>query len=276
MKILEEISAVQLPTDEKLASEGIVEFEKMIASLPQDLGEKVRNDEDLFKAYCGIFPELGGLSGCLLNRSTITPEQAAILIEAINSNGWAKVIRHAHRGHSIVNLKAATRVIRSNPAYFPEEALLDPAVWLISNPSQWYGWYAGAMQYILEIRYGLLSGYPLNACLKEFEYYQVRKRLMDSMLPGETTEEAVFINNFLRLGKDPAPEELARFSEILRNKGRGLFTEDEISLWVKTHGVGVCIGFVGFDESDDAWALAVDELYWKIKATVSFTVQAIL
>ena len=56
MKILEEISAVQLPTDEKLASEGIVEFEKMIASLPQDLGEKARNNEDLFKVYCGIFP----------------------------------------------------------------------------------------------------------------------------------------------------------------------------------------------------------------------------
>ena len=276
MKNLEGVLAVQLPTDEKLANEGIIEFEKLIISLPKELGEKVRNDEDLFKTYCGIFPERGGWSGSLLSRSTITPEQAAILIEAINSNGWARVIRHAHRGHSIVNLKAATRVIKNNPAYFPEEALLDPAVWLISNPSQWYGWYAGAMQYTVEIRYGLLSGYPLNACLKEFEYYQVRKRLMDSILPGETTEEAVFINNFLRLGKDPAPEELARFGEIRRNKGRGLFTEDEILLWVKTHGVGVCIGFVGFDESDDAWALAVDDLYRKIKTTVSFIAQAIL
>ena len=47
---------VQLPTDEKLASEGIVEFEKMITSLPEELGEKARNDEDLFKTYCGIFP----------------------------------------------------------------------------------------------------------------------------------------------------------------------------------------------------------------------------
>jgi len=272
MKNLEGVLAVQLPTDEKLTNKGIVEFEKMIASLPKELGEKVRNDEDLFKVYCGIFPELGGLSGSLLNRSTITPEQAAILIEAINSNGWARVIRHAHRGHSIVNLRAVARVIRNNPAYFPEEALLGPVVWLISNPSQWYGWYAGVTQYILEIRYGLLSGYPLNACLKEFEYNQVRRRLMDSMLPGETTEEVVFINNFLRLGKDHTPEELARFVEILRSKGRGLFTENEVSLWVKMHSVDGCGGFMGFDESDDAWALAVDDLYRKIKITVLPTI----
>lgn len=265
---------ISLPTDEKLANEGIIEFEKMIASLPKELGEKVRNDEDLFKTYCGIFPERGGLSGSLLNRSTITPEQTAILIEAINSNGWARVIRHAHRGHSIVNLKAATRVIRNNSVYFPEEALLDPVAWLISNPSQWYGWYAGVTQHILEIRYGLLSGFPLNACLKESEYHQVRKRLMDSMLPGETTEETVFINNFLMLGRDHTPEELARFSEILRNKGRGLFTEEEISLWEQMHSVEIdaCGGFVGFDESDDAWALAAEDLYRNIKTTVLPTI----
>ena len=258
---------VQLPTDEKLASEGIVEFEKMITFLPEELGEKARNDEDLFKTYCGIFPEKGGISGSLLNNAEITTEQAVILIETINNNGWLRVIMHVHRGYSIVNLRAIARVIRNNHDYFPSEALLDPVSWLINNPTQWYEWYAGASQGIIEIRYGLLSGYPLNACLKYVKYCQVRKRLMNSVLPGETTEEAIFMNNFLMLGKDHASEELSRFIKILRDRGKGLFTEDEISLWAQRHAVEIdaCGGFVGFDKSDEAYALAIDTLYRALK-----------
>ena len=266
MEILKETIAVQLPTDEKLANEGIMEFKKMIASLPEELAKKVRNNEDLFEVYCGIFPERGGWSGSLLNNPPLPLEQVVILIEAINSNGWARVIRHAHRGYSIVNLKAAARVIRSNPDYFPQEASLDPISWLINNPTQWYPGVSGSIE---EVRYGLLSGYPLNACLKDVKYYQVRKRLFNSVLPGETTEEAIFISKFL-MTNDHTPEELARFIEILRTKSRGLFTEDEISLWAQKHsvGIGACGGFMGFDESDEAWAAAADVLYRTIKTTI--------
>ena len=257
------MARINLPTDENFANEGIIEFKKMIAYLPQDLGEKARNDEDLFKVYYGIFPELGGWSGSLLTRSTTTPEETAILIEAINSNGWLRVIRHAHRGFSLVNLKAAIRVIRNNSIYFPEEALLNPISWLINNPTQWY---PGAIEGIEDIRYGLLSGFPLNACLKCVKCDQTHRRLRNRELPGETMEEAIFIHNFV-MARKHTPEELAKFSEILRNRGRGLFTEDEISLWKQRHYVETEAyeGFIGFDESDDAWASAADELYRKIK-----------
>lgn len=268
---------INLPTDEELANEGIMEFDKMITSLPIELGEKARNDEGLFKAYCGIRPEIGGMSGSLLDRPTTTLEHTTILIEAINGNRWARVIRHAHRGYSIVNLKATTRVIRNNPDYFPEEALLNPTTWIVNNPAQWY---PSAKEDIEEVRYGLLSGFPLNACLKYVKYCQARRRLIRSVLPEETIEEAVFIINFVMTTKDPTAEELVRFIEILRSKGKGLFTEEEISLWEQKQRwdveIDACRGFISFDESDEAWALAADDLYRKIKATVSTVAQVIL
>lgn len=183
----------------------------MIASLPEELAGKVRNDEDLLGVYCGVFPEVGGRSGSLLTRRSLALEQTAILIEAINSNGWAKVIMHAHLGYSVVNLKAVARVIRDNQEYFPQEALSDPVSWLSDNSPQWF---LGAMTDIKEIRYGLLSGFPLNACIKEGAYNQVRRRLINNVLPGETMEDIIFLNNFVMYGRSVdsySSEELARF-----------------------------------------------------------------
>jgi hypothetical protein len=259
------MTTINLPTDERLAGEGIVEFEKLLASLPEELAKKAKSDEDLFWLYVGIYPEIGGWSGSLLDELGPNLEQAAILMDAINESGWARVVIHSHKGYSIVNLRAAARVIRDNQGYFPQEAFSNPVAWLINNPSQWYASAVG----ITEVRYGLLSGYPLNACLKNVAYSKARKRLMNSVLPEETVEEAIFLRYFVMLGSEAYKlEELGKFCEILRSKGKGLFSEDEITLWAQKHSVsrGTYSGFMGFDASDDAWAVAADDLCRKIKA----------
>jgi len=264
--------SVNLPTDEDLASKGLAEWEKLIASLPEELAAKAKGNEDLLGVYCGIYPEIGERSGFLLSRP-INLEQTAILINAINNNGWAKVIMHAHLGYSIVNKEAVIRVIMNNRDYFPLEAFADPVSWLSNNQTQWN---LGPWTDLKEVRYGLLSGFPVNACRKYVAYHHARKKLINNVLPGETMKEAIFLTYLVMYGRDAgssySADELGRFSEIVRNKGNDLIADGEISLWAQLHGVSIGDGggFLGFDESDDEWVAAANLLFRKVKDACSF------
>jgi hypothetical protein len=156
-----EVFIGKLPTDIDIAKQGVKCFQATVDRLPLKAKGIFLNSLDIQNCFIGTNPETRGdldqFSAAQLSElSNILSQTAPDMLLLPHYDG--DMVKSA----SLLNLKAVRRVIENYPEYFPEEAKTDIKSWLKENENEWFG----GSQDIVEIRYGLLSGYPLTSVLR--------------------------------------------------------------------------------------------------------------
>jgi len=153
----------KLPTTPELAAEGVRAFQKMISSLPVYL-RWIKQDADLLRVYTGVSPEIA-----IQGNWTFHKFWRKILFQAIQADGNMKVVHTDKSKDSILNLRAAQRVMEANQGLRYNNELVFPTTdvdWLLKDVPEWYGAHEKYFATIKSVRYGLLSGFSPPAVMR--------------------------------------------------------------------------------------------------------------
>ncbi|MBV9021101.1 MAG: hypothetical protein JOZ71_10345 [Ktedonobacteraceae bacterium] len=169
------ISSLDIPT---LASQGIPRFVlTMKGKAPHQL-PKYTKRLSIQRCFVGISPEIAFESDDIAAFSREALEQTLQELEKYSQNFFIyhqKSIAPDQERYSLFNLLAVRQVARNYPAYFPHSKILThPKDWLQNN---WKVWADGEGRNC--IRYGLLSGFPLDSAVKFSLYKRIRQKLQE-------------------------------------------------------------------------------------------------
>jgi len=150
----------RLPTNMEIAQKGAENFEKVVQRLPDRLKLIFLNSIQIQGCFIGVTPEVGSEEETPLNN--LGTVQVSELVEILSQE--APEMEMANGGQILINIEAAQRVIRNYPEYFPEGIVYSLRSWLVVKKSEWCH-YSLNREDQREIRWGLLSGYPLTSVL---------------------------------------------------------------------------------------------------------------
>jgi len=189
----------------------------------------------------------------------------------------------------VINVDAATRVMREHPGYFPKEARANPKTWLKNNRSEWdhinNSKNPGRKKHI---RYGLLSGFSLNASEKFVDNADENflEQIGPTLKERLTEEEIKYIDVEYR--SELTYEKLWRIIKIFKEKAGDLLTDKMIgSLIIALRGeLEGCdslydSGWIKFDDGDQMWQQKLDEIFIEAvkraytKGTFNYSIETI-
>ncbi|HEU5377805.1 MAG TPA: hypothetical protein VFV38_20470 [Ktedonobacteraceae bacterium] len=160
----------RLPTNSEVAREGCAEFAALLHQLPQNarqlfLGSAATKPHytkfmDVWRCVAGISAEIAFESHIL----AAFPEEAFVeATQILNTQTRHFLFYRTEKPpqfYHLFNLLAVRHVAMNYPEYFPGDVVTDTRAWLQHN---WHVWADGNSGNC--IRYGLLSGFPLEAVL---------------------------------------------------------------------------------------------------------------
>lgn len=256
--------------DPALAREGVRNFKEIAQLLSPNLRHRSLKDNKIKACFIGTTPEIE--DGDRKFFSTLSPEQSKETTSAFRTitNNFLLVsypndYQREKQIFSMINTAAATRILKEYQQFFPTEATQDPNRWFITNIHTWHQYrpIPNTSLDIFDIRFGLLSGIPLNAVLKYRPYRRARSKLDLKVL---SQEEVVFFNAFHSDGKLPRTEEnMQRLRDIVSKSGPQLSKEEtELILQKRNvqHRAGHP-GYFGFSPEDVEYGRKVEEFYEK-------------
>jgi hypothetical protein len=272
----------KLPTNEQIARDGVEAFGKIYSELPEDLKNYFLDDhwfrtlligttpQKLFEFGKGPAPRRDASEYWCLPKDRVdllkeTIENFAPFIKFYSGNTEevftepGKLWGTIERG-SVLNLNAASLVVKNNPDQFPVEARDNPGEWLLNHIDDWDSDTIHNEEN--EIRYGLLSGFSPDA-VELFPRY--KKLILDTKTfsydLGE--EQLKFLSDYEKID-DPTPDERLKWSSIVQNLNPQISKEDLAFLASKTRiGGHSSVNHAGFSERDKNFAEQVDKLYQK-------------
>jgi hypothetical protein len=152
----------KLPTNPEIIKDGLSSYLRVLNRLPADLQIALQEDTQIQGCFVGVTPEVGS-------------ENDISFFEGPNKTRFEEIKRIFAEeapemviigsGKSLINLKAAAQVMANFPEYFPQVAKDNLENWLKLDITQW-STYSEKPDDIREIRWGLLSGYPLESVLQ--------------------------------------------------------------------------------------------------------------
>lgn len=150
----------KLPTNMEVAQKGAENFEKVVQRFPDRLKLIFLNSIQIQGCFVGVTPEVGSEEETPLNN--LGTAQMLELVKILSQE--APEIEIANGGQILINVEAARRVIGNYPEYFPEGVVCSLRSWLVVNKNEWC-YYSLDREDQREVRWGLLSGYPLTSVL---------------------------------------------------------------------------------------------------------------
>ena len=165
----------KLPTSKEAAEKGFAEFTFLLKQFPQSarqlfIGSASTKPHytkflDVRRCVAGISAEIAFESYILAGFPREAGKEAQQIINAQAKHFFfyhkEKTPEYNWEKYSLFNLLAVRQVATNYPEYFPAEVRTDTRDWLQNN---WTTWTDGRGMNC--IRYGLLSGFPLEAAMK--------------------------------------------------------------------------------------------------------------
>lgn len=164
----------KLPTSKEIAEKGQAEFSLLLKQFPKNARQLFIGSAstrpyytkflDVRRCVAGISPEIAFETYIIevFPREAFTEAEQIINTQAEHFFFYHKKITQQYNWekYSLFNLLAVRQVAKNYPEYFPAEVVTDTRNWLQNN---WKIWADGRGKNC--IRYGLLSGFPLDAAL---------------------------------------------------------------------------------------------------------------
>ena len=258
----------ELPTTTEIAKEGTRQFKEILPYLPPEV-KKIFQDNEIKRCFASISPEVGAVDGLSLDNL----EELGLLdktIELLVKHAPDIVIIRHKKNHpaisptlSLVNLRAAEHVIKNNPSVFPSEALANPTQWIVDNSSDWYQIQpvSDPIGDIFTIRYGLLSGFPLDASTKFQPYWRAWDKLKADIFSQKDHD---FIYRYGQTEGFLNPKSQKEMTTLL-GKSRADLTPDEKELIINHRRVRAepaVTGYLGFQgEYDTRYATRLNRIF---------------
>ncbi|MFH1394911.1 MAG: hypothetical protein ABIH09_02005 [Candidatus Omnitrophota bacterium] len=181
---------------------------------------------------------------------------------------WEDMLPDGTFRFQIINIKAANKVMKEHPGYFPEEARINTKTWLKNNLYEWD--YAEGKEPTRKqnVRYGLLSGFCLNAVEKFSNKADVKFliKIGPALEERFTEEEIEYID--VEHGSELTYEKLLRIKKIFKEKAGDLLTDKEIEavlIALREESIDLdslyTTGWHAFDEQDKIWQQKLDEVF---------------
>ncbi len=253
------VDAAKLPTTREIVTEGLQAYKVLVedSGLSESLRAELSHLESdfakqIFSVYIGVTPERW------LNR--LGREENHALVTAIERNkNFRRVVHRDESGnnYSLINKKAASRVIRAG-SDFPPEASADG--WLENNSDQW--WYGEGFHR----RYGLLSGFSPGAVDKFERHIAVRMKILAHRNDFKGWEFKLLqrhfenINNGIRTGIIKKKVLL----RIIKKRIKGLIDEDiaaHVNAFTTPFLEAEEGGYAAFSDEDVRWNNTLNSIY---------------
>jgi hypothetical protein len=257
-----QISPEELPTTPEIAKHGVKLYESIIDALPdKNLKNKIVKDVNVRECFTGVSPEIGAHSGSIF--AGLKSEEIDLFEKVLNSltQDFMLMYHKEKNSFSFINVLAAKRVVQLHKSYFPNEAHANLKEWLLNQPSEW----VDSQNPHANIRYGLLSGFPLDAVTK----FQICEESPDigyvMRNPDISKEEYDFLLNFNkqlmdgRIGENDS--RIPRVKDLF-HKYLPLLEDKIIDIQLSRRTMdNHRIQFIAYSERDEEYAKEIDKIY---------------
>ncbi|MCX5692328.1 MAG: nucleotidyltransferase domain-containing protein [Candidatus Omnitrophica bacterium] len=248
----------ELHTDIGLAVRGLKAFNVFIDRLPEPLKNKIKRLVWLKTVYAGIAPQNNVSFNSLVN-SLSNSHDRDILFDAITANENFIIVNHG-QGRSLVNIEAASNVIRKNMEVFPKEALEKD--WLKNNHEEW-------SKAAHSDRYYLLSGLSRNAVDKHNLLNAVWKTLKKDNPELDKRGWAIFAKRITGLSAPMSGEERKKWAIFINEQMPGLLTYNQMDSMLDSFRVkNDIIQYQGFGLYDVLWAQELEKIFRKAERII--------
>ena len=268
-----EVAPAKQPLPEP-AETGLKNYQLFRSALVPRVRNQVQKYDDQFAAvFAGGLPE----KQAFLN---LTDSEKAQIDKTLNDlGGVVGLIHHPDETdemrlerYSLVNFDLAKKIIQENSDIFnSSEAQKDPRAWLIANPNEWLWLNISGYTPIQDKRFGLLSGFPVEA-VKRHPQYQTGQVKIANALKSDSAKSPELLAllgrasyNFLvkdistpRTTKLSAEDKTTLHSILETSKDIIGLEAEEIEALVDYFAIvknagKVQLVFYGFTESDQQW-----------------------
>ena len=238
-----------LPTTPVMAKETHGQLAAVRQALPQYA--HFFNGDAIEHCGMGLLPEVGGTTLLALQPVLgFTPNEWSVFNAVFKQHAPDfEIIRYEKRV-LLLNLRAAERVILQNPATFPKVAAQNPRQWLIGNFNEWHISGDRDQDSTVEIRYGLISGFP-KWSVEGFSRYQRLLQIVVASPNFQDMQERELLQK-LQAGDLTQSENIALLLRL--NLVTPSLSSEERNLLIKKHdvrGLKDSLRYMGFDRNKD-------------------------
>lgn len=176
-----------LPSTPEIAKQGAIDLAGVLKKADSKTKDAILSLPRLWGCFAGVTPEIALQDHDLNGMSTEVLSKIQSLVNTTSEGiimATLQIPEYGNKKHlEVINLRSAKRVIDQYSQYFPPEARGNTKDWLLNNYAAW----VDGSELINQVRYGLLSGFPIDAILDMQEYTSGRYKVLsgDLILPEE-------------------------------------------------------------------------------------------